>query len=392
MSSGSSFHRFATSRPWLMFRGEADGRPVTARVRAELAGHASRSEYPHCFSVSYLFGEPEDARVPTAAEEKKLQQFEERLVKALEAEGGAVLVAVVTWDCNRDWVFYCLDMDITGERLNDTFAADAELPLEVTGLEDPEWTGFAAIHDGFLGDAESEIAGSERHDTGGGRAGASAEPPQPTDDPAEAKRQSEAIVQAAEGRTCDWLPIMEFPSRVRTSKEAACRVLVLNAMVQLAFNAPRAVIARWVVDNKLEDELTPQERRVLLQKKPGIAPDDQAMLMRGIESIWALVWVGGLIPGLPFDRPVEDRMASLLPNLQRNEPAAGFVRRFTSRDPKEVFSMRDLYYRVHWWTTDAMLKGEETGEVDGGWVACRRKSLEWVLDVKTAWDDVDLST
>ena len=41
-----------------------------------------------------------------------------------------------------------------------------------------------------------------------------------------------------------------------------------------------------------------------------------------LESLWTLVWAGGLIPDLPIPEPVGDGLASLLPNLQAGETGA----------------------------------------------------------------------
>ena len=45
-----------------------------------------------------------------------------------------------------------------------------------------------------------------------------------------------------------------------------------------------------------------------------------------------------------------------------------------------------------WWTRDAGLKGEATGDVSEDVVMEQRKALEWIMDRKSDWDDVELST
>jgi hypothetical protein len=50
-------------------------------------------------------------------------------------------------------------------------------------------------------------------------------------------------------------------------------------------------------------------------------------------------------------------MASLCPNLQINEDGAKFKLRMQLRSYAELYAMRDLSYRFHWWTVDAQLVG-----------------------------------
>ena len=111
-----------------------------------------------------------------------------------------------------------------------------------------------------------------------------------------------------------------------------------------------------------------------------------------IEALWAMLWATGLIKEMPFDRGVEDFMAGLCPNLQRNEDGTQLRQQMKLRPYAELYAMRDLSYRFHWWTRDAQLKGEATGDVRIDIVMERRKALEWILDGKVDWDNVPLGT
>ncbi len=62
------------------------------------------------------------------------------------------------------------------------------------------------------------------------------------------------------------------------------------------------------------------------------------------------------------------------------------------RSHEELFRMLDLYYRLHWWTRNAQLTGQDTGEVRLDIIMERRKALEWIMDANCDWDSVELST
>jgi hypothetical protein len=163
-------------------------------------------------------------------------------------------------------------------------------------------------------------------------------------------------------------------------------------MIQIAFNAPIGFIRDWLVENGLDDDLADSER-LILRKADGEAPRQEIIdLSWSVEVIWALVWAGGFIDELPFDEVAEDRLASFFPDFQANEAGTAFLERFDLRPHVELHRMLDLYYRVHWWLRDAGLKGEETGDVCPDVITERRKALEWILDAKLDWDEVELHT
>lgn len=210
-------------------------------------------------------------------------------------------------------------------------------------------------------------------------------------DPAEIKRQSEAIVLQNGGRICDWLPPIEF-SQPRDLKDVIDRALILNALLQLAFGAPSHIIAGWIDRESLAQALTPKERAWLSKPTESLTEQERTDLFWYIEALWAILWATGLIDKLPFDSSAATTMASLCPDLQRNEDGAKFRQRMKLRPYAELYAMRDLAYRFHWWTRDAHHKGEKTGAVELDFVMERRKALEWILDRTSDWDDMNLST
>ncbi|CAN7326016.1 DUF4272 domain-containing protein [Variovorax paradoxus] len=206
------------------------------------------------------------------------------------------------------------------------------------------------------------------------------------------RHENEALIRAHGGEICDWLPSPDLDVRPRTAEATARRALVLNAMLQIAFGAPVSVIKQWIVDNGLDGELAPSERAILEKSGESLTEQDQTNLYWYIEALWALAWAMGKVAELPFDRSVGSELASLLPNLQKNEDGSDFLKQATLRPRPELFRMLDLYYRVHWWTRTARLHGEQSGGVSLDIVMERRKSLEWLLNDVGDWDDVELST
>lgn len=204
------------------------------------------------------------------------------------------------------------------------------------------------------------------------------------------KKESERIVLEAGGRICDWLPILDVDARkLRTVDEVRDRALVMNALINLAFEAPVHVIAGWIRENRVEHALTDAERALLAKEE--LAEQEMINLHWYLESLWSLMWAGGLVDRMDFTDGVPDTMASLCPDLQRGDDGSKFSR-FKLRPFDELFRELDLHYRLHWYARDGLINNTPTPPIEHSVILERRKALEWLLNPSLAWDDVSLDT
>lgn len=190
----------------------------------------------------------------------------------------------------------------------------------------------------------------------------------------------------------DWLPTLDVGSRsARPVEEIIARALAMNALINIAFEAPVPVIAEWITRHGVEGALSDSERTILDKKTEQLTEQEKTDLHWYLESLWALMWVGGVVDELDFDDGVPDTMAALCPDLQKGEDGAKFAG-FRMRSYEEIFEKLDLFYRLHWYARNGALTGTPTPPVDQSVIMERRKALEWVLDRGSDWDDVELST
>ncbi|OZI44005.1 DUF4272 domain-containing protein [Bordetella genomosp. 4] len=206
------------------------------------------------------------------------------------------------------------------------------------------------------------------------------------------KQQNEQVILAHGGEICDWLPVLDGNASIRNVNCVARRALVLNAMLQIAFNAPIAIVRQWISDNGLDGTLSHSERAVLAKANEELTQQERTDLYWSIEALWALAWVTGKIDHLAFNEPVGPGLASLMPKLQVNESGNAFLNLAKLRSGEELIRMTDLYSRLHWWTRTVQLHGQPSGDVSMDIIMERRKALEWVINDNESWDDVELST
>ena len=83
-------------------------------------------------------------------------------------------------------------------------------------------------------------------------------------------------------------------------------------------------------------------------------------------------------------------LATIVPNLQKNENGAAFAARILLRSYAELYPMLDLYFRAHWATENVRLHGGSSGRINGDIIMERRKALEWLSGATTDWDNVSM--
>lgn len=187
------------------------------------------------------------------------------------------------------------------------------------------------------------------------------------------------------------LPILENP-QFRKDEIIAQRMMILMAIFQLHLGAPNEVINNWIIENQLTDYLTRQEQNYLKSNYDKLPEQDQIDIYWFVEAIWTFAWIGGLHNKLTLNTGVEDSLASMIPNIQKNECAKSFIKTFKSRSEIDVFKTLDKFYRAHWFAKNNNLTGKKSESVDLDIIMERRKALEYACYDEYQWDEISLDT
>jgi len=209
-------------------------------------------------------------------------------------------------------------------------------------------------------------------------------------DTTEVRAESQRTISALGGPVCDWLPWLDR-TEPRSADSIIRRALVMNALVQIHFGAPIAVIRGWIEHNSLVRDLSARESAIL--RKSTVTEQESTDLSWTLEALWALAWAGSFIADIAIEQPVGDTLASFLPNLQVNESPDRFANAFRLRSAAEIYRKLDVYYLAHWYARDGQLRGRDTRPFSLDAIMERRKALEWALDASIAdWDDTPADT
>ena len=191
-------------------------------------------------------------------------------------------------------------------------------------------------------------------------------------------------------RYIDWLPILEQPN-LRSQEELIGRMSVMNALINISFDAPVEIVNQWIENQKLTNHLSGWEKEILTKTQDNLDQYEINTLRWYLEGLWALMWAAKMIPLLDETQWNEESMAEMLPNLEEGEDNSRLTQITTCRSTEDIYTMLDFYYRLHWYCVDERLKEEEAA-INEGLVYERRRALEWLIDKESDWDAIEMGT
>lgn len=206
----------------------------------------------------------------------------------------------------------------------------------------------------------------------------------------EIKSKNDKIISEKGLRFNNWLPILETPA-LRSIEEIKGRMAVMNALINIGFEAPTFLIKDWIGQQNLSKYLSEEEKEILELENDDLTETQINTFLWYLEALWALMWLTEMIDNLDPEVFVGDEMASLLPNLEQGESNEKLEKLQNIRPEIEVYTMLDFYYRLHWYCVDERINNREA-LLNEGVIYERRKALEWAFNRESDWDNVEMST
>jgi len=204
------------------------------------------------------------------------------------------------------------------------------------------------------------------------------------------KEENIARIRDKGYRFIEWLPVLEA-SAMRSLSDIKGRMSVMNALINISFEAPVKIIKDWISQSGLDAHLSEWEKAVLEKTEEELSNIEFNTLRWYLEGLWALMWATQMIESLDEKEWCGDEMATLLPNLEEGETNQKIEALSVLRTETELYTMLDYYYRLHWYCVDERIK-ENEALVNEGLVYERRKALEWLMNKDVDWDHVEMGT
>lgn len=206
--------------------------------------------------------------------------------------------------------------------------------------------------------------------------------------PEDAKSQSEAYLREHGIEVNSTLPTIETQAELspQSADAVATRAVVLGYVIGLGFGQTGDRMKQPLVEFGLLNDASENEKRLL--SASSISDQDKINCTWFTECVQSLGYCLGLVELDPFSQCDDD--------LAQNFPAAfvdprDFIRNATLRAFDEIYQQADLHYRLHWAARNSRLTGTEC-PIKEGFIAERRKPLDWVIGVEDNWDEIPLDT
>jgi len=127
---------------WRVIERKSDSEVTFLRFRNELSVNADYSEYSKAFHIFWDY-EKNDLGMPfDTSILGTMEIFETDIIAALENDLSGILVAVLTMDGYRQWLFCVKDEALFFERLNGIPLNGEPYPLEIEKEQDSGWDYF----------------------------------------------------------------------------------------------------------------------------------------------------------------------------------------------------------------------------------------------------------
>jgi uncharacterized protein DUF4272 len=180
---------------------------------------------------------------------------------------------------------------------------------------------------------------------------------------------------------------------IREASTIARRALALFAVVGLGLGAPKEATVAWLRDEKLWDELSPEELKFVSASVPTERQSVNASWRS--EALLILLWSLGVVEDLPdlAEQCDTGEFQEVLPpfaNVSVNE----FVSAAERRSNEELLEMADTLLNSHWKARDAQIHNRPMpANLDIGIIQERHHAINWVIGYDgLPWDEVTTDT
>jgi hypothetical protein len=119
--------------------GDEEFGPSLLRFRTPVLGPPDTVGYPERLRILWAYANEGSGELPSEEESAALGEFENRLCPGLEHDDHAALVAVLTFDGARQWVFYTKDCRECVRRIEAMPQNEDPYPIEIDARTDAEW-------------------------------------------------------------------------------------------------------------------------------------------------------------------------------------------------------------------------------------------------------------
>jgi len=176
---------------------------------------------------------------------------------------------------------------------------------------------------------------------------------------------------------------------LRPIEEIKGRMSVMNALINIAFEAPIEYISEWIYKHDLANHLSPTERELLSTDLSEVSDEDINALTWYMEGLYTLMWVTKIADHLDENAHMDEELAAKLPNLAEAETNQKLSSLQHIQSDEDTYHMLDYYSHLLLYQNSGLHPSDIA--LDEGSLYERCKALTWVLHAEMEWDEVNVA-
>jgi hypothetical protein len=204
--------------------------------------------------------------------------------------------------------------------------------------------------------------------------------------------KNNATIKAMGLPVLDSLPVVEEETSItpRTAKEIAQRCIAVSICALKGESNDQEFTNKIIKQFSASTFFSPKEK-VFIENKDA-TKQELANYGWQYERVHILLWALGYVDTIKPSNEMCD-VAKEMGILKNCKTFDGFLAGAKPRPMSEILDCADLYYRIHWATTEGRLKKTKLSAADDEIVMERHHALNWLIRyMQQEWDDVTTDT
>lgn len=137
--------RLPLDGPWSVANGQNNGRIMIVRSNTGYREFGSLQDYEHQVGIAVPLRQAEATGLPSAAEGAQLDQLEDAICSSLEEKAESLLVAIITTNGMREFVFYTREPERVKQRFDELREKITSHTIQLMIQSDPQWRVYSQL-------------------------------------------------------------------------------------------------------------------------------------------------------------------------------------------------------------------------------------------------------
>jgi hypothetical protein len=126
---------------------QSTGRAIIFRYVQKFPPSFVQRDFPDRVIIGWRY--KSETGMPSASEREQMEQLENLLAPAVEANALSTLALVSTGEGLREWIFYTQSESSFMAKLNESLRAGPRFPIEIHAAADPTWKTYQTFKEGI---------------------------------------------------------------------------------------------------------------------------------------------------------------------------------------------------------------------------------------------------